>query len=417
MKEELNIIPERMEKDFRILETFTDPDEPWSRRAFSKEYSEARIWLAKQFESAGLHVYNDAASNLIGRRDGSANQILMLGSHIDTVKAGGRFDGIVGVLGALEVARCLKDSNVDLSFPLEIVDFTCEEPTIGGLTPLGSRIMSGELGHKDIKEAVTPFGKSLLKAIDSLNGNSTNLSTAKRLPGQIAGYLELHIEQGSVLEKSGLAAGIVTVIAAPNRGSIQFEGVADHAGATPMNERKDALIGAAEFIVKLEEIVTTNGIANENVGTVGSLTVTPNMINIIPGKVDMTLEVRSTDLESLAILRRVIQEEAERIASERNLSHSLNWDHIDEPVHLPQSMQSNISDAFEDLDFPTHYLPSRASHDAARLASITPVGMVFIRCLAGKSHCPEEFASLEDIVSGTRLLGQSLIRLDRKLMK
>jgi N-carbamoyl-L-amino-acid hydrolase len=415
MEEILDIKPERIERDFKTLETFTDPTALWSRRAFSPEYKEARAWLSEQFRLAGLEVFNDAASNLIGRRGGDGNQVFMMGSHTDTVKSGGRFDGIVGVLGALEIARCLQDSDINLALPLEIVDFTCEEPTVN-LSPLGSRIMAGDVVQNNLKGVVTPFGDTVFDAIDALGGDSSNILKARRVSGQIAGYLELHIEQGAVLEKEGLAAGIVTTIAAPCRGRVQFVGSADHAGATPMPDRKDALLGAAELVIAIEKIVTSTGMVDENVGTVGWLNVSPNMINVIPGQVDMSVEVRSTDIESLVISRKSIEDEVVNISERRGLKSNLTWDHLEDPVPLPSYMQDIVKSAFSDLGVPIRQLPSRASHDAARIAPITPAGMVFIRCLEGKSHCPEEWASMDDIVLGTRLLGQSLFRLNENFL-
>jgi N-carbamoyl-L-amino-acid hydrolase len=415
MEEILDIKPERIERDFKTLETFTDPTALWSRRAFSPEYKEARAWLSEQFRLAGLEVFNDAASNLIGRRGGDGNQVFMMGSHTDTVKSGGRFDGIVGVLGALEIARCLQDSDINLALPLEIVDFTCEEPTVN-LSPLGSRIMAGDVVQNNLKGVVTPFGDTVFDAIDALGGDSSNILKARRVSGQIAGYLELHIEQGAVLEKEGLAAGIVTTIAAPCRGRVQFFGSADHAGATPMPDRKDALLGAAELVIAIEKIVTSTGMVDENVGTVGWLNVSPNMINVIPGQVDMSVEVRSTDIESLVISRKSIEDEVVNISERRGLKSNLTWDHLEDPVPLPSYMQDIVKSAFSDLGVPIRQLPSRASHDAARIAPITPAGMVFIRCLEGKSHCPEEWASMDDIVLGTRLLGQSLFRLNENFL-
>ena len=416
MDEILDIKPERIENDLRMLETFTEPDAPWTRRAFSLQNKEAREWLAGQFRAAGLDVYNDAASNLIGRRGGEGDQVFMMGSHTDTVITGGRFDGIVGVLGALEVVRCLQDLDIELSLPLEIVDFTCEEPTVP-ISPVGSRIIAGDVTQKDLEGVVTPFEDTIHKAIDDLGGDSSNISKAKRALGQIVGYLELHIEQGAVLEKEELAAGIVTAIAGPCRGTVQFIGSADHAGGTPMPDRRDALVAAAELVLAVEKIVTTTGMSEENVGTVGWLNVSPNMINVIPGQVDMSIEVRSTDLESLVIVRKSLEEEVEKIAENRNLESKLTWDHLEDPVPLPSFMQDIVKSAFTDLSIPIKYLPSRASHDAARIAPITPVGMVFIRCLEGKSHCPEEWASMDDIVLGTRLLGQSLMNLNENYLK
>ena len=412
---ELAIKPERLQADLKALERFTDPDLPWTRRAFSQQYAEARSWLAQRMREAGLDVHVDAAANLIGRRGGKGNRVLMIGSHTDTVEAGGRFDGIVGVLGALEVARCLEEANLELSFPLEVVDFLCEEPTVLNLSPLGSRIMAGNVTQEHVEAVQAPFGGSLPEAIDALGGDAKHLDRARRDLGEITAYLELHIEQGAVLEREGLAVGVVTSIAAPCRARVTFTGVADHAGATPMPERYDALAGAAELVLTVERIASAPGMVEEGVGTVGWLSVSPNMVNVIPGRVDLTVEVRSTDREALVIARREVDEEIRAIADRRRLDHTIAWQHLEQPVEVPVRMQECVASACDALGLAYQHLPSRASHDAARLSGITPVGMVFIRCKDGKSHCPEEWAELEDIVTGTRVLGQSLLRVNAML--
>ena len=231
----------------------------------------------------------------------------MLGSHTDTVESGGRFDGIVGVLGALEVVRCLRESGLTLSRPLEVVDFVCEEPSVVNLSPLGSRIMAGDVTAEMVAEAAAPDGGALTDAIARLGGDPSRLHEARRKPGGIFGYLELHIEQGPVLERAGMEVGVVTIVAAPCRAVVSLTGVADHAGATAMPDRRDALAGAAELTLAVERIVSTPDVVQESVGTVGFLRVTPNMVNVIPGRVDLTVEVRSTQTEALLWAREEIE--------------------------------------------------------------------------------------------------------------
>ncbi|MQF86196.1 MAG: M20 family metallo-hydrolase [SAR202 cluster bacterium] len=402
----------RLEDDFNKIQEFTDPLLPYTRRAFSPQYYEARKWLAQKFTDAGLQIRVDPVGNLIGRLGTLDGPSLSMGSHIDTVEAGGRFDGIVGVLAALEVVRCLGETGTKLSFPLEIIDFVCEEPTIVNLSPLGSRVMSGDVTADMVKMAVTPFGDSLSDAIKKLGGNSDRIPEVRREPGNILGYLELHIEQGPVLEKAGLDIGVVTVVAAPCRAVVSLVGVADHAGATSMSDRRDALAGAAELTLAVEKIVSSPDIVQESVGTVGSLTVSPNMVNIIPGRVDMTVEVRSTVPEALIWAREEIESSLNNLALRRGLEAKIEWLQIEEPVTVPFEMQSIIAEAADEIGISVMHLPSRASHDAAKLAPIAPVGMIFIPCLEGRSHCPEEWADIDDIVTGAKALGQSLLKLD-----
>ena len=405
----------RLQENLNTLERFTDSSLPYTRRAFSSYYYEARHWLYQQFQDAGLKTSVDPAGNLIGRLGPSGVPSVCIGSHIDTVEAGGRFDGIVGVLAALEVARCLQDAGIELSCPLEIIDFVCEEPTIVNLSPLGSRIMSGDVTSEMVNIASTPFGESLPDAIKRLGGNPAKISEVKRDIGDILGYLELHIEQGPVLEKAGLGLGVVTVVAAPCRAAVSLVGVADHAGATSMLDRRDALAGAAELTLAVEKIVSSPDIVQESVGTVGSLKVSPNMVNIIPGRVDMTVEVRSTIPEALEWAREEIETTLNNLAARRGLEAKIEWLQIEEPVPVPLDMQNIIAQAANDVGVPKMSLASRASHDAAKLAPIAPVGMLFIPCMDGRSHCPEEWADINDIITGTKVLGQALLRLDEYL--
>jgi N-carbamoyl-L-amino-acid hydrolase len=406
----------RLQAGLDTLAAFTDPDVPYTRRAFTPLYHEARRWLAGHMRQAGLAVHVDAAGNLIGRVDGPSGTgdgpALMIGSHTDTVQAGGRFDGIVGVLGAIEVARCLIEQGVTLSRPLDVVDFVCEEPSIVSLSPLGSRLMAGDVTPEMVAASATPWGQTLAEAIADLGGDASRLSEVRKAPGDIVGYLELHIEQGPVLERAGLDVGVVTVVAGPCRGVVTLTGAADHAGATSMRDRRDALAGAAELTLAVERIVSTPDLIEESVGTVGFLTVSPNMVNVIPGHVELSLEVRSTRSEDLAWAREAIESELASLAQRRGLEWTLDWQHLEEPVPIPSAMQQAVAQACEDLDLAYAHLPSRASHDAARLAPVAPAGIVFIPCLDGRSHCPEEWAETEHVVTGTRVLGQALLRLD-----
>ena len=408
----LGVRSERIEADLWRLAEFTEPERPYTRRAFSPVYEEAREWLAGRFREAGLDVRVDAAGNLIGSLGRQAGPVVMMGSHVDTVEAGGRFDGIVGVLGALEVARRLREEGVTLSHRLEVVDFVCEEPTIVNLSPLGSRIMAGDVTAAMVAEASAPSGEPLAEAIARLGGDASRLKEARRQPGDVAGYLELHIEQGPVLERAGCGLGVVTVVAAPCRATVTLTGLADHAGATSMADRRDALAGAAELTLAVERIVSTPDLVQESVGTVGFLRVSPNMVNVIPGQVELTIEVRSTQEPALAWAKEEVERALGEIASRRGLEASLDWRHEESPVPIPADMQDIVAKAAEGLRMPYLRLPSRASHDAARLAPVAPVGMAFIPCRAGRSHCPEEWAEATDIAAGAQVLGEALLRMD-----
>ena len=412
---QLMVQARRIQEDLDALERYTDPALPYTRRAFSQFYHQGRRWLAERMRQAGLQVRVDAASNLIGRLVGQQEQgpILMMGSHTDTVQAGGRFDGIAGVIAALEVARCLQEAGVVLQHSLEVVDFTCEEPTLPTLSPMGSRIMAGDVTGEMVSAAQAPSGEPLADAIDALGGDAAHLDQARRRPGDVLGYLELHIEQGPVLEREGYPVGVVTAVAGPYRGAVTLTGQADHAGATLMPERRDALAGAAELVLAVEEIASAPEFSPDAVGTIGWMQVHPNMVNVIPGQVAMQMEFRSTQLQALEAMKARFEDQLGAIAKRRGLTASFEWQHVETPVPIPADLQAIIAEACQELSVPTLRLPSRASHDAARLALVMPVGMVFIPCRDGKSHTPEEWAELEHIVTGTQVLGRSLLKLDR----
>ena len=337
--------------------------------------------------------------------------MVMLGSHTDTVRAGGRFDGMIGVLGALEVVRCLNEVGWTSRHPLEIVNFTCEEPTFFGLSPMGSRAMAGGLTPQQVLEAQGPEGSSLDDALGFIGGDAQRLDEMRRRPGEIVGYLELHIEQGPVLEREGVPIGVVTAIAAPCRGRVTLVGRADHSGATMMNERQDALCGAAELVLAVERICGAPDIS-DTVGTIGYLSVSPNMVNVIPGRVEMQVDVRSTRQDYLDRALGQVEQALSSVAEARGLEASLQWLTREEPVPIPDHMQQLIQGSCDEIGMPWMSLPSRASHDAARIAPITPIGMIFVPSLEGKSHTPEEWTDFEDVARGVAVLGRALMKLD-----
>ena len=405
----LPVQPSRLQSDLDALQAITDPDLPYTRPAFSDLDIQGREWLKAQMESAGLEVHVDTAANLIGRRKGlsSKHPVIMMGSHIDTVRSGGRFDGIIGVLGALEVIRTQHD--------IEVVNFTCEEPNAFSISPLGSKLMSGAVTAEQVKKAELADGTTLSSLIDRLGGNHQNLESVLRDTHDIHGYLELHIEQGPVLEREQIPLGVVTAIAAPLRATVILSGVADHSGATMMNERYDALCAAAEVILAVERLCGNPEIT-DTVGTIGHIEVSPNMVNIIPGLVELRVDIRSTKQEFLDTLQGEFETEVARIAHSRSIEHDLSWTSIEEPVPIPNKMQQLVMESCQDLGYRFAHLPSRAAHDASRISDISPVGMIFVPCKDGKSHTPEEWANIDDIARGTEVLGRSLLKLDAELL-
>jgi N-carbamoyl-L-amino-acid hydrolase len=361
---------------------------------------------------AGLQAGIDAGGNLVGRRPGQvpAARPLVLGSHTDTVAGGGRFDGILGVLAAVEVARALREAGVGLRHPLEVIDFLGEEPNDFGLSMVGSRTLAGTLDPAGLQRQ-DPSGRSLADAIGAAGGDPGRLGDVRRAPGSVACYLELHIEQGRRLEQAGCPLGVVTAITGVTRYRVELQGRADHAGGTPMAERCDALAGAAQVIAAMERL----WIDGAGVGTVGRLTVSPNSINVIPETVTMWTDMRSLDGALLDARREAFAAQAGDVAGQRGLRAVIDLLSREEPVPADPAVGSALAEAAGRTGRPYLRLPSHAGHDANQMAKIAPVGMLFAPSRAGRSHCPEEWTEPDDIAACLAALAGAVIRLDTEL--
>ncbi len=405
--------PERMRAAWEQLSTFRTEGLPgWTRRPFTPAYAAARVWLTEEMRSAHLSPSIDAAGNLIGSRAGTdpALPSIMLGSHTDTVTGGGRFDGIAGVLGAIEVARWLAENRVQLRHTLEVVDFLAEEPTDFGISTVGSRGLAGALDAAMLA-GTSPGGGTLAEAIASIGGDPTRIDQARRPPGAIALYLELHVEQGPVLEDAGLTLGVVTAITGITRYHVALAGRPDHAGTMPMPLRRDALAAAAEVILELERLWR----GEDGVGTVGRLAVRPNATNVVPGFVELWAEMRSVHTEVLERVSKIFLPQARALAERRGVEMTVDRLSHEQPVSVADRVQEELERVLTALDQEPRRLPSYAGHDGNQMAKITPIGMLFIPSHLGRSHCPEEWTDLEDLALGARALGEAVIRFDRSL--
>jgi N-carbamoyl-L-amino-acid hydrolase len=405
---------ERLQADIDTLARITRAEVPYTRRAFSDEDRQARAWVAAEMRAAGLAVTTDAAANVIGRVAGREDgPSIMTGSHLDTVQAGGRFDGIAGVLAALEVARCLHEGGYRLGRPLEVVNFTCEEPSEFGLSTIGSRAMSGRIGADTVAALRDGRGTTLGDAIDTVGGRAARLEDARRAPGSIARYLELHIEQSASLDRAKLPVGVVTAIAAPSRFRVTLRGRQDHAGGTPMAVRKDALVPAAELVLLVERIAREAG--RGMVGTVGALTVHPNMVNIVPGQVELLADFRGIHPGAIAETLSRFEAGIAEIGRTRGVAIDLAPIVREEPLHIDAEMIQHAAAAAESVRVPYARLTSGASHDANHIARLCPIGMLFVACRDGRSHCPEEWTEPADLAAGARVLLELILRLDATL--
>jgi len=378
------------------------------RVAFSDSDLRSRGFLRDLMVGAGLAVSVDPAGNLIGRRSGTEDDlpVILLGSHTDTVPHGGKYDGALGVLAALECLQVLQERNLAARHPIEMIVFTDEE---GGL--IGSRALAGNLTDEalDIK---TLSGKTVREGILALGGDPTRLDAAVRAPGSILAYLELHIEQGGVLESQDIDIGVVAGIVGIRHWTVTVQGLANHAGTTPMDKRRDALVAAARFILSVRRIALNE--PGTQVGTVGRIRAEPGAPNVIPGRVIMSLELRDLSGDKISALFKEIERDAAVIASETGTM--ISFDGIDdaaEPAPTDPELRRLISDAARGLDLTALVMPSGAGHDAQEVARIAPIGMIFIPSINGISHSPQEHSRPRDLVNGADVLLRALLEIDR----
>jgi N-carbamoyl-L-amino-acid hydrolase len=397
----------RMRADFDALAQIgATPEGGITRTTFSVAHLSARSWFLERARDAGLETRVDAAANhsaILPARDAGA-RTLMLGSHLDSVSGGGRYDGSLGVLCALEVARVVKDADLDLPVALEAIDFTDEEGTLLGM--LGSWALSGQL-TREVLEAPRGGRELLVAELARMGLSEDGLLAARREPATLAGYLELHIEQGPVLERAGIDIGIVTGIVGSSSFRVVFRGEACHAGTTPMDARRDAALGAAAFVLGVRDTVMSG--FPGCVATVGDIATEPGSFNVVPGRAQLRLECRSLEGAALDGLELALTERAHREAEAFGLDVTVERVGRWEPARTDGRVRSACTQAAAALGLSIMELPSGAGHDAHALATITPSGIVFVPSRGGISHGPAEYTTWEDCVNGANvLLGAAL---------
>ncbi|MNB65272.1 N-carbamoyl-L-amino acid hydrolase [compost metagenome] len=386
------------------------------RTAFSQADLKGREWLKTVLHAEGISIRTDEAANIWGSIPGSIPKLppLVCGSHLDTVPNGGKFDGALGVLLALEVLRTLKDAGHQTRHPLVLVSFSAEEPNAYGFSTFGSRAASGKLSSRQIRDARSNEGRLLSEALEEAGGDPGNLERAAIPPGALAAYLEVHIEQGKRLLRQRVPLGIVSSITGIYREQIRLKGEANHAGTTLMSDRRDALAAAAEIILAAEEICRLAP-APEVVGTVGMIGVTPGAANIIPGEALLTAEFRAATEAQMEHLLAAWDKALRRAAETREVKITRTPILKQSPVPMDRGIMMIAERQAERLQVPAMTLGSMAGHDAAHMASVTRSGMLFVPSIGGKSHCPDEESRMADILCAGNVLLHTLLVLDQSL--
>lgn len=402
---------ERLVKDFEVMAQLTAPGEGINRLAFTDADWAGRQYIIDRMTDADLSVEIDDFGNVIGYKIGKKPDlpVVMVGSHTDSVPNGGNYDGVVGVLSAIEVIRSMTDDGYEHDHTIAVVSFMCEESGRFGNATLGSKAMRGELTLQDLHRLVDKQGISLYEALKGRNLNPDGIETmAYKRP--VKSFTEIHIEQGKVLEHEQKTIGIVTGIAAPERFYVIIRGNADHSGATPMNLRHDALCGASKIILGIEEIASMQE-EPPVVGTVGVVEVTPGAMNVIPGAVKLGVDIRSISKVARNSVVTLVKEFIDITAEKRGLSYTIETIAQDHPVEMHPAMIREIEEAVKSVGVEYMTMPSGAGHDAMHWAEAIPTGMIFIPCRDGISHNPAEFAEMDDIVTGAEVLDKVLRKL------
>ena len=382
-----------------------------TREVYTATYAAALERVAEWMREAGLEVRLDAVGNLFGRWEGGEPDapLVLTGSHVDTTLNAGRYDGVLGVLGAIEAVHLLRDRGEAPRRSIELVAWAGEEPRFG-TGCVGSRAAAGRLERADLDRLRDRDGTSMAAALRGAGFDPDRVAEAEIDPGSVHALVELHIEQGAVLEDGGEPVGVVTAIAAPHDFRLTLRGAATHAGATPMRLRRDALAGAAEAMLALERIARASP-SGTTVGTVGVLRARPGAINVVPGEVELDVDVRDSDLDARALVVDSVLAAAREIAGRRGLELELTPIVEDAPVACEPRVVEAAEAAALELGLPFRRMTSGAYHDAMIMGARVPIGMIFVPSVGGISHHPDEYTAPADLEHGVRVLAGTLARL------
>lgn len=374
------------------------------RVAFSDADVAGRKHMIELMNKAGLDVHVDYAGNIIGKRPGKnpALATIAFGSHIDSVPGGGNYDGDVGVMGALEVIDLLNEADITTDHPLEMIIFTAEESSM-----IGSRAFTGDLSQRSLDSFTNPGPRR--DGLDRIGGDHTRLKEVK--PGYpIHAFVELHIEQGGILEQKKLNIGIVEGIVGISTWPVKVEGFANHAGTTPMPGRRDALVAASKLIIAINERATN--MEGRQVATVGQIEAFPGASNVIPGSVEFSLQIRDLDADKIQHLFEVIQQEAKMVEEEMDVKITFGTSGVPAPALTDTRLRNLIEQSTKDLGLTYQHMQSGAGHDAQHMAHFTPTGMIFVPSRGGISHSPNEYTSPQDMANGADVLLRTILKLD-----
>lgn len=406
----LSINTKRLQEDIETLASIgRREDHGLYRMAFSDGDMEGRAWFKQQLEEAGLEVYEDGAANIHGRLNwDDETPAVVTGSHLDTVPSAGHLDGALGVLVGLECLRSLKEQNLPLRYPMEVISFTDEEGRFGGM--VGSQAIAGQLTPESIHQAIDLDGISLSEAMQERGYDAMHALHARYRPEAIHAFVELHIEQGPILDQMGLSVGVVDAIAGLFKWEVSLIGTANHAGTTPMHMRNDAFQGLAEFSSEIQRILEENGSAR-SVATIGRVDIKPGAPNVVPGRVEFSLEARDTDEHTLEDLQHAFRKALSAIARRRNLMFEFKILSEIAPVKCDLGLVNDLEEVAKQLKHEPLIMASGAAHDTQMMARIARAAMVFVPSKGGRSHSSAEWTELVDIERGANVMLNALYKI------
>ncbi|MED3841213.1 hydantoinase/carbamoylase family amidase [Niallia circulans] len=382
-----------------------------TRVAFTNEEQACSHAFMRLCKNEGLEIRMDYCGNIIARREGKQKNLppVVIGSHLDTVYQGGKYDGVVGVTAGLEVIKRLNEQNLETEHPIEIISFACEESSRFGVSTVGSKAMAGTLQKEKYRHLKDKDGITFEKALSLCALRFDQLDLASRATERFQAFFELHIEQGPILMNTNKKIGIVTGVAAPVRFIIEVKGAASHSGTTPMNMRKDALLGASELALALEEAAKEEQ-HNGTVATIGVLSIPMGAMNVVPGTVEMKVDIRSTSTASRNKVLTALLKKMEDVQERRGLTITSQEISKEEPVQLSKELTFQIEKICLEKKLPYQWMQSGAGHDAMNMTSFGPVGLIFIPSLNGISHHPDEHTDLDDILIGIDVLEAAVLQ-------
>ena len=410
---------QRYQKLFNNINQYNSGNKGITRVAYTNEEQACTQAFMRMCKDEGLDIRIDQCGNAIGRREGRIKGLppVLLGSHLDTVYQGGQYDGVVGVTAALEVVKRLNEKGIETDHPIEIISFACEESSRFGVSTLGSKAMAGTFDKEKVRYLKDRNGITLEEALSLCAFEIDSIEYANRKDENIKAFFELHVEQGPVLENENKKIGIVTGIAAPVRFSIRIVGTPSHSGTTPMNMRNDALLGASEIALELEKIANSEHNYG-TVATVGVLDIQSGAMNVVPGEVEMKVDIRGTSLESRQRVLDHLKQTIELVERTRHLEIFSQEIISEEPVLLSTEIIDAMEIICKEQDISYKMMPSGAGHDAMNMVKLCPTGLIFVPSVNGLSHHPDEYTDHDDILIGIEVLEKIIIhysKIDSKI--